>query len=224
MITEPTIVINFKAYKEASGKNAIKLANICEKLSIEHNAKIIICVNTVDLKEIASNVSIPVFSQHVDGDKFGGHTGAVLPEVLVQANSTGTLINHSEDRCTKETLKKSITRCKETGLYSIVCVQNPEEAAEVAKLLPDAIAIEPPELIGGDISVTTSNPKIITDSIKAVKEVNKRIPVLCGAGIKDKEDISISIKLGSKGVLIASGIVKAKDQEKTLIDLIKGLN
>jgi len=43
--------------------------------------------------------------------------------------------------------------------------------------------------------------------------------VLCGAGITKGEDVESAIKLGAEGVLVASGVVKAKDQKAALHDL-----
>jgi triosephosphate isomerase len=40
--------------------------------------------------------------------------------------------------------------------------------------------------------------------------------ILCGAGISTAEDVSIALKLGTRGVLVASGIVKAKDPYSVL--------
>ncbi len=34
---------------------------------------------------------------------------------------------------------------------------------------------------------------------------------MCGAGISHGEDVAVAIKLGTHGVLVASGIVKAKN-------------
>ena len=44
--------------------------------------------------------------------------------------------------------------------------------------------MEPPELIGGDISVTTADPSIVSDTVAVVKAVNPNVRVLCGAGVK----------------------------------------
>ena len=35
--------------------------------------------------------------------------------------------------------------------------------------------------------------------------------ILCGAGISHGDDVKAALKLGTQGVLVASGIVKAKD-------------
>jgi triosephosphate isomerase len=85
------------------------------------------------------------------------------------------------------------------------------------------IAVEPPELIGGDISVSTANPEIISDTVELVKKINPNILVLCGAGVKNQTDVSKAISLGSEGILLASGVVKSKEPRKILLDLIQGL-
>ena len=90
----------------------------------------------------------------------------------------------------------------------------------MAKLGPTFIAVEPPELIGGDISVTTADPSIVTDTVAVVKEVNPNVRVLCGAGVKNGSDVAMAIKLGTEGVLLASGVTKAQDPAAILSDLV----
>jgi triosephosphate isomerase len=83
------------------------------------------------------------------------------------------------------------------------------------------VAVEPPELIGGDISVTKANPRIVEDTVDAVKEANRSVSVLCGAGIKTGADVKAALDLGADGVLLASGVVRAKDPRAALLDLVK---
>ena len=215
MFTKGIIVINFKTYEESTGKKEIRLAKECAKAS----KNIILCVDALSLRNVVKAVTVPIFAQHVDGVRYGGHTGKLNPEMLKVAGAKGSLINHSEDRYEFEALKNAIIACKNVKIKSLVCVQTPTEAKKIAKLNPDAIAIEPPELIGGDISVTKANPKIITQTITAVKKINPKIPVLCGAGVKTKEDIKVALSLGATGVLLASGITKAKDPKTVLKEL-----
>jgi len=40
--------------------------------------------------------------------------------------------------------------------------------------------------------------------------------ILCGAGISHGEDVTAALRLGTQGVLVASGIVKAKNQYAVL--------
>jgi len=84
---------------------------------------------------------------------------------------------------------------------------------------PDLIAVEPPELIGGDISVSSAQPDIIRNAAKLIG-CNK---LLVGAGVKNGKDVRIAIELGARGVLLASGVTKAKDPKAVLMDLVSGL-
>jgi triosephosphate isomerase len=46
---------------------------------------------------------------------------------------------------------------------------------------------------------------------------------LCGAGIVSGQDVSKAKELGSNGILVASGIIKAKNWEKIISEFCKGL-
>ena len=120
-------------------------------------------------------------------------------------------------------MAKSVPRCRELGLEVIACADDIVEAETLAKLSPDYIAIEPPELIGGDVSVTTANPEIVSGAVERIRAANPNVGVLCGAGVKSRKDVAKALELGTVGVLLASGVVKAKDPEAALRDLVKGL-
>ncbi len=222
MIRLPVVVVNFKTYEQGSGKNAVKLAKICEKVANLTKKSIVVAVQEVDIYRVSQAVSIPVFAQHIDPITAGAHTGHTLPETIKEAGAQGTLINHSEDQFDLQQIKAAIERAKKVGLQTIVCASTPQIATKIAKLEPDMIAIEPPELIGGETSVSTAKPEIISKTIDKVHNI-KKIPVICGAGIKDKKDVIIAIKLGAVGVLPSSHVVKAQDPEKILRELAEGL-
>ena len=133
------------------------------------------------------------------------------------------LARRSEYRIPAEDVEALVGRCKELGLITIVCTKDPEESQAYAKFGPDFIAVEPPELIGGDISVTTANPEVVSDSVKLVKDVAPNVKVLCGAGVKNGQDVATAIELGAEGVLLASGVVKAKNQKSVLMNLVSKL-
>ena len=63
----------------------------------------------------------------------------------------------------------------------------------------------------------------MTDSVDAVKRVSKKVKVLCGEGISTGEDLKKAVELGAEGVLLASGIIKAKDQKAAMLELVKGV-
>lgn len=210
------IIVNFKTYLESTGQNAVALAKQAEKASKETGACIVVAPQAADLRSIAQSVEIPVFAQHIDPIKPGSSTGHVLAEAVKEAGAVGTLINHSERQLRLIDIDATIALCREKGLTSCVCANNPSVSAAVAALKPDITSMEPPELIGSGISVSKSKPETITDTVQLVKKIDPKMTILCGAGISTAEDVSIALKLGTQGVLVASGIVKAKDPYSVL--------
>ncbi len=118
-------------------------------------------------------------------------------------------------------LGDSIRRARALGLVTIACADSVREERDILELAckPDFIAIEPPELIGGDVSVSTAKPELITRSVEEVK-YKKGIKLLVGAGIKTLSDVQAAMRLGADGILIASGIDLARNPEKALEQII----
>ena len=219
----PIIIVNLKAYEQGYGADGFDLCKIMEEISIEHNVNLAAAVSAIDLVDFSDNLKIPIFAQHVDGVNYGSHTGSILPEAVRYSGAVGTLVNHAECQMSWEEIEKTINRCKELGLLTVLCTADLESSEKGAHLNPDMIAVEPPELIGGDISVSTAKPEIISDTVELVKKINSDISVLCGAGVKNQTDVSKAISLGSEGILLASGVVKSLEPRKVLLDLIQGL-
>ena len=205
------MVVNFKTYMEATGKRAIELAKVAEDVSRETGVTIIVAPQFTDIEPVSKTVDIPVFSQHMDAVKPGAHTGHVLAEAVKSAGADGSLLNHSERRINPPEIAESVKLCAEADLRSLVCADTTEASVGIAKMIPDMIAIEPPELIGTGISVSKARPELITESVNEIRRLNRRVKVLCGAGVTSAEDVSKALELGSEGVLVASGIVKSKD-------------
>jgi triosephosphate isomerase len=108
-------------------------------------------------------------------------------------------------------------------MISIVCVKDVAEVKKYSKLNPDYIAIEPPELIGSGKAVSKEKPELIEKAAKAVESAKNNTKLLCGAGIVSGQDVAKAIELGSKGILVASGIVKAKDWSKIMSEFAKSM-
>ncbi len=225
MLKEPILFINFKNYKEAVMQNAVSLAKTAESVAKKTGKEIVLVVNPVELSLIAKSVSIPVFSQHVDFEDLGKGNGKVLPEVAKYHGAKGTVLNHAEFKLSNEILQKSLARAKNNGLIVMVCAETVERARQIAAMTPrpDYIAVEPPELIGSDtLSVANANPEIISGTVKAVHAIAK-IPVITGAGIKSTQDVRTAIELGTRGVFVASHIMRSPDKEKAICELAEGL-
>ena len=219
----PILIINLKTYERGLGEAALRLATIAENVTNDTGVCIAIAPQFTDLATITKEVRIPVFAQHIDPILPGSHTGHILPEAVKAAGAVGTLINHSERQLSLRVIQDSVERAKDVGLLSLVCADTPEKTSEVASFKPDMVAIEPPELIGTGIPVSKAKPEIVTRAVNLVRNRDSTIPVLCGAGISKGEDVAAALRLGAQGVLLASGVVKAKDQRKAMLDLVEAL-
>ena len=214
------IIVNLKAYREGYGQRAHRIAEASEEVSEESGVTIGVAPGFMDLHPLSHHFGIPVYAQHVDGISPGSHTGHILAEAVRQAGARGTLINHSERRLTLADVQASVVRARESGLETVVCTNNDATSAAAAAFEPDYIAIEPPELIGGSVSVSEADPDIITRSIAAAQRISPSVRVLAGAGIHSGKCVKTAVDLGCEGVLLASSVVKADDPAKVLRDLV----
>lgn len=214
------ILINLKTYQEGSGQRAHSIAGAAQQVAEESGVSIGIAPGFINIHPMSVHYDLPVYAQHTDGAAPGAHTGHITAEAIKQAGATGSLVNHSERRLTLADIDSAVTALREAGLVSVVCSNNVATSAAAAALKPDFVAIEPPELIGGDVSVSKANPEVITRSVQAVTEVNPAVKVLTGAGIQSGECVKIALDLGTEGVLLASSVVKAKAPITVLRDLV----
>jgi len=219
----PLILVNFKTYIEATGKKAVQLAKLAEEVTHECDICIAVAPQFTDIYQMAQKVNIPIFAQHMDFVKPGSFTGHILPESIKEAGAVGTLINHSERRLKLADIDATIARAREVDLLSVVCANNAAVSAAVSALKPDMIAVEPPELIGTGIPVSKAKPEVVTGTVELVKRINPDVMILCGAGIMRGEDVAAALRLGTEGVLVASGVVKAKDPYKVLLEFAEAI-
>lgn len=220
-ISTPVVIVNFKTYREVEGYRSLSIARFCQDVSKETGVCIAVCPPLVELSTVASSVNIPVLAQHTDPVKPGSHTGWTTPEAVKAAGASGALLNHSEHKMMLSDISTSVRLCRSATLQTVVCADSAETAGACAFLKPDFIAIEPPELIGGEVSVTNAKPEVVENAVRAVHRIDDNIPVLCGAGVKTGEDAKRAIELGARGILLASGVVKSEDVKKALQDLVK---
>ena len=217
-VSETLVVVNFKTYQEAHGASAVSLARTME--GIETNARLVAAVSPLDLAQVVQAApNLEVWCQHIDPIGFGSNTGWINPDTAIHWGATGTLINHAEHKVSLEHVAMLLDQVPE-DFQVCACAADTEEARALAALVPTYVAVEPPELIGGDVSVTSADPGIVSRTADAVRETDERVGVLCGAGVKTGEDVEMAVELGTSGVLLASGVTKAADQESSLRDLV----
>ena len=219
---QPLIVVNFKTYATAMGQKAVDLAQAMERASKDH-VRMIAVVSAFDLHAVKQAApSLEVWSQHLDPVGQGSFTGWLQPENAIERGAQGTIINHAEHKVDIEHVQQLMQQLPDE-FPMCACAANVDEAHQLAELGPTFIAVEPPELIGGDISVTTADPAIVSDTVNAVRAINPHVRVLCGAGVKDGKDVKTAVELGAHGVLLASGVTKANDVDAVLANLVAGL-
>lgn len=171
---------------------------------------------------LAAAVRIPIVAQHVDPLTAGAHTGYLVPESIRAAGAHGSLLNHSEHPLPRSTLETAVRRLTALDLTPIVCARDADDSASLAELHPRFLAVEPPELIGTGISVSTARPEVVSDSVERVRRVSPETAVLCGAGVTNGVDVRRALQLGASGVLVASAVAAVDDPKRALKDLLAG--
>jgi len=215
------IIVNFKNYKETFGDKALKLAEICQKVSKKSGIKIIPAVSSLDAVNIKKKLGMEVFLQNIDPIFEGAGSGFVSPLKAKELEIDGTILNHSEHKIPPGTLKKML-KIWPKSFKVVVCIGSFGQTKTWAKnIKANFIAYEPRNLIG---SVERSVASEKSEVIKKIVDFYKNVPVLVGAGIHSAEDVKTSLKMGAKGILISSYVVKSSDPEKRLEELTKCYN
>jgi triosephosphate isomerase len=216
----PLLIINCKNYRAAWGEGGLRLASVAEDVGRRFNVTVAVAPAAPFLKYISGGTRLPILSQHVDTVGEGAATGFLAPSSLKEAGCVGSLLNHSEHKLSARQVATAISLLRQEGLVAVVCAEDVSEARRLARLRPDFLAIEPPELIGTGVSVSKARPEVITATINEVKAFSPQTRVLCGAGVSDGADVEAALKLGSDGVLVSSGIVLAKDWRRAIEDMV----
>lgn len=217
IIKRPFFIFNPKSY--LFGDELLKLAKKADELAENKNMTIIVTAPFADLQNIKNNTeNIIVCAQHMDGIEPGRGMGHIFGESLINIGVQATFLNHAEHPMKFSDLVKSIERCKELNLISIVCADSINEAKTISLLAPDIILCEPTELIG---TGKTSDESYIESTNQAIKAINDSILIMQAAGISNSDDVYRTISLGADGTGCTSGIVKAEDPAQMLEEMIE---
>lgn len=212
-------IINLKNYLEISGHRALMITKEAERVSQSLGTRIMISPPQPLLAWVAKNTNLEIVSQHVDANQIGPSTGFTIPEMVKESGAIGSLINHSEHPIDIIYITEIIKKMRSLKLVSVVCAKNFDELTMIAKLEPDYIAIEPPELIGTKRSISTEKPSLISESFQYLDSNRIKSKLICGAGINTPEDVRIALDLGSDGILAASSIVKSDKWYEKIYEL-----
>lgn len=213
------LVINCKNYEEITRDGIARLVGAAEEAAKEHGVRIAVAPPQ-HMGAMMADSAVDILAQHVDDKGTGSTTGYVVPELLKESGMSGAIINHSEHRIESGEIEGLVSRMRRLGMISVLCVRDVPETERFAALKPDYIAIEPPELIGSGRAVSKERPDLITSAAAAV---GSRSQLLCGAGIVSSDDVRAAVRLGATGVLVASGIVRARDWRGIIGEFAKAM-
>ena len=211
------VLVNLKAYP----CEPVAVAEAARAVADNTGVHIAVAPQAAHLAAVA-DTGVETWAQDVSPVEHGSHTGSTLAEAAADTGASGTLLNHSERRRRLADIDGSLRAAERAGLETVVCANNPRQIAAAAALEPDAVAVEPPELIGTGTPVSKADPDVVTDSVDAAAAVGD-VPVLCGAGISTGDDLAAAADLGAEGVLLASGVAKADDPQVALESLVDPL-
>ena len=212
------VLVNLKAYD----CDPLAIAEAIAAVRSGRDARLALAPQVANVERVA-DAGVETWAQHVSPVRAGSHTGSTLAAAVADGGAEGTLLNHSERRLRLAAIDEALEATMEVGLSTVVCANDPEQVAAAAALGPDAVAVEPPELIGTGTPVSKADPGVVRDAVEAAADVDAAVDVYCGAGISTGEDVEAARELGAAGVLLASGVAKAADPAAALRDLVDPL-
>ncbi|AGB32049.1 triosephosphate isomerase [Natrinema pellirubrum DSM 15624] len=212
------VLVNLKTYP----CDPVAVAEAVRDVDETTDARLAVAPAATHIERVAET-GAETWAQHVDPIDHGSNTGHALAEHVADAGAVGTLINHSERRLKLADIDGTVRAAQRADLETIVCANNPAQIGAAAALGPDAVAVEPPELIGTGTPVSQADPDVVEDAVAAAADVDPDVSVLCGAGISTGDDVVAAGDLGAGGVLLASGVAKADDPKAALEDLVAPL-
>ncbi|HBP50724.1 MAG: Triosephosphate isomerase [Candidatus Shapirobacteria bacterium GW2011_GWE1_38_10] len=215
------ILINYKIYSATFGDKAIELAKIIKEISDKSKIRIVITASALDAFRIQRESGAEVWLQNIDEFNEGKHTGWISAQQAFELGIKGALINHSEHKISKGKIAK-IIKHKPKNFEIMCCVSSVNQIKKwTNKLKPDWILYEPPELIASkDKSVATENPEMIKAAVTALSKSK----LLVGAGVKSREDVKTSLKMGAQGVGLSSAFVLSDNPRELLREIASGFD
>ncbi|AFO56022.1 MULTISPECIES: triose-phosphate isomerase [unclassified Natrinema] len=212
------VLVNLKTYP----CDPVEVAAAVRDVNDATDARLAVAPQAAHIERVAET-GVETWAQHVDAIEYGSNTGHALAESVADAGAVGTLINHSERRLKLADIDGAVRAAKRADLETVVCANNPAQIGAAAALGPDAVAVEPPALIGTGTPVSQADPDVVENAVEAAANVDSSVSVLCGAGISTGDDVVAAGDLGAEGVLLASGVAKADDPQSALEDLVEPL-
>ena len=218
------LIVNMKTYPNAYGRDAEEIAAAAAQVAEEYGDKVRIILAAPALSAYrVRRYYDEVFIQHADPVGLGAHTGSQPVEAIALEGYRGILVNHSERKLPARSIPRLLALARDNGLETVACADDHWEAAGLALLSPDMIAVEPPDLIGTGVSVSTARPEVVERSLEAVRKLGYTGLFLVGAGVSTGADAAKALELGAEGVLVASSVMKSPSPREKIRELAAAL-
>lgn len=217
------IFVNLKSNIKSTGANALDLVKAIKAAQKETKVPIILAPHDFDLYQVRENWDGEVWVQHADYDR---GTGKNQVELIKEWHGKidGVFLNHSEHRYEGWSLLARVANeCLEYELKVMVFAGSLEDINKIVEVQmhPTFLAYEPPELVGSnDTSVAKAKPDVIKKAHALAEKAG--MPLIVGAGVKDKADVKKSVELGAVGVAVSSAIILAEDPKALILELADG--
>jgi triosephosphate isomerase len=219
---KPVVIVNFKSYRRVLGRRGATLARLAAQVADERGVELYVAPQLIDTSLLCEDSKLQIFAQHCDAVEGEARTGRVTLDCLAEMGAKGLILNHSEYPQTLEDVAQLTRKALEVGLKTCLCVPDLVSLSRFETNKIDFIAIEPPELIGGNLSVSRAKPDLLLKAFEYIDRKRGGSRKLCGAGIKTAEDVKIAKQLGAEGILVSSGVVLSDEPVKALDRLISG--
>lgn len=194
------IFLNFKIYPETSGENTLKLCRLIK------DKRVIPCLQAADIYRVKQSLpDLEIWGQYAD------------PVGLTAAG--GVLLNHCEHQLSFDQIEASVVKCRESKLRIMIITDTLELIKQVNQFQADYIGFEDPKLIGGPVAMIEAHFDLVQQAAATAQS-----PLIVGGGIRTAVHVKQSLAAGGKGVLVASEFAKSHNPEKTLAELLLGLD
>jgi triosephosphate isomerase (TIM) len=217
------IFINFKSNVKSTGDRAVKLAQEFKKIQKETKVPLILAPHDFDLWKVRDVWDGEIYVQHADYDRGTGRNQVELVKEW-GGKINGVFLNHSEKKYDGYgLLSRVVNECNEYELKSLVFAGSDDEIKKIleAQAHPSFIAYEPPELVGSnDTSVAKAKPEVIKKAHSILEKAG--IPLIVGAGVKDKDDVAKCLEYGAVGIAVSSAVILSDDPGKKVLELASG--
>ena len=200
------------------GDDILHLAKIADEASKKHDVQVIFTTPYADIRRVAENTeNLIVFAPHMDAIPIGRGLADVLPESVRAAGADGVMLNHIEKPLPFAVLNDTVSRAKALNMLSLIITDSVAEAQAAALLRPDVITAEPAELIG---TTQMTDTDYIHISIEKIREINRDVFILIGAGIQNGDDVYQVISEGADASGSSSAVACASDPQALVNEML----